>query len=354
MRNSILLLTIVIISACNSSEGPTRRSNAVLDQDSFDICVDTVPENEIKNDFDQPDSIQQQVSQSFGEFKAVYSLPTDPYDLGLYQKMELFIGNDLVHSFSSDLIEFQLIGDSLFEYFVGQDSAVFIQFKSNERPEPPSYYIFRLKDNQVDSIGEVSTLDKKIFSDLDGDGRLEIGGYTQYCEPAYRKELMDSTRFCSGSFRVYEIGENLKQDTLAETIYWRDEGHELFHSELDNALSIVLLNFEKAILNHDRKSIMMLLDSGYVAEQHDGMLEGRTEQFLDELFGGNSIDDGKYYNQKFKDIIAVNFLQIEEKNDRLWLQYEISTHKNTVKCSWLISVKEVKGKLNYSLIGAVG
>src|SRR6478735_5059835 len=64
-------------------------------------------------------------------------------------------------------------------------------------------------------------------------------------------------------------------------------------------------SFEKATLSHDANQIMLFMENGYVKEQHDQFLEGRTEQFLNEFYCGNNVSSNTFECAKYQKIDAV-------------------------------------------------
>jgi hypothetical protein len=136
----------------------------------------------------------------------------------------------------------------------------------------------------------------------------------------------------------------------------------------DNHDVIEFLNhFEQAVLTGNVSKLMALMAPSYVREQHDQILEGRTEQFILEFFGGYFIDDKKvdgsrYYCYRLSQITAVTINKIEnhghgygdENEISYTIWYTIEGDKGTMIKYWrLISVGEgFPGGL--ALVGAFG
>lgn len=69
-------------------------------------------------------------------------------------------------------------------------------------------------------------------------------------------------------------------------------------------IHVFLAGFEAAAMSHDDAAIMHFFDNSYIQEQMVVNLEGRREQFLNELFGGN-----------FKEILTVRATVLPDRAD---------------------------------------
>lgn len=65
---------------------------------------------------------------------------------------------------------------------------------------------------------------------------------------------------------------------------------------------------------HDEKGIIQHMDKGYRKEQI-AFLDGNTEQFVDELFGGTDVLTGEYVNIKFKNILRIEVAEVVDRQD---------------------------------------
>ena len=109
-------------------------------------------------------------------------------------------------------------------------------------------------------------------------------------------------------------------------------------------------SFVDAVSNHDSKAILKHLDKGYRKEQLK-FLEGRTEQFINELFGGNDMDTDDYVNMKYKDITKIEIAEvIPLKEGGFTYIFRIRDGKHDILSSLYLSQKGKK----FGFIGAVG
>lgn len=130
-----------------------------------------------------------------------------------------------------------------------------------------------------------------------------------------------------------------------------------------------LKRFESAVLKHDRASLMQTLDPKYVREQHDDMLKGRTQQFIDELLSGRVVTDSSFSQAKLDQIVAIHRVKLKEIGERQWsvvyliVQRSRSTtdkHKEVIRDVTSEVTLEVNaqvdagGTLRYGLAGSVG
>lgn len=108
-------------------------------------------------------------------------------------------------------------------------------------------------------------------------------------------------------------------------------------------------SFIQSVSDHNSKSILKHLEKNYKKEQLE-FLGGRTEQFINELFGGVDISSDDYINIKYKNIIRIEIAEVIEEQDGYTYVFRIRDGKHDVLSS-LFLVK--KGK-KYGFIGAVG
>lgn len=124
----------------------------------------------------------------------------------------------------------------------------------------------------------------------------------------------------------------------------------LYNMELQNYLKTL----EQTVLAHDLKGMMELMDADYVKEQHDQNLEGRTQQFIDELFCGNKTDDGQYLCIPFSDITALSYTAIVDLDDGYKVFYEVRSANHKIALDWWITAKIRNGKVVFGIYGAMG
>lgn len=122
----------------------------------------------------------------------------------------------------------------------------------------------------------------------------------------------------------------------------------------DGTIEQFVSSFEKATLSHDSREIMLFMENGYVKEQHDQFLEGRTEQFLNEFFCGTNQRSNKFECTGYKKIDVIERVSIVKKEN--WYDY---TFKIKVGNEWILVVQTIAGKPSkyskiYGLVGASG
>jgi len=120
------------------------------------------------------------------------------------------------------------------------------------------------------------------------------------------------------------------------------------------ALQNYLRTLEQTIAKHDVAAMMELMDRDYVKGQHDKNLEGRTKQFIDELFCGNETQNDQYMCIPFTDVNKANYTAIVDLEDGYSVFYEISSANKTISLDWWITAKIYDGKIVYGIYGALG
>lgn len=109
-------------------------------------------------------------------------------------------------------------------------------------------------------------------------------------------------------------------------------------------------SFVDAVSNHDSKAILKHLDKNYRKEQME-FLGGRTEQFINELFGGNDMTTDDYVNMKYKDITKIEIAEvIPLKEGGYTYIFRIRDGKHDILSSLHLTQKGKK----YGFVGAVG
>ncbi|MCF6366360.1 MAG: hypothetical protein L3J35_09170 [Bacteroidales bacterium] len=125
--------------------------------------------------------------------------------------------------------------------------------------------------------------------------------------------------------------------------------------KISKELNQFLLDFESAARNHKKGAMLNLLDKDYKKEQHDEMLEGRTNQFLNEFFAGYLISESKFKSPGFESIISLNFVSIKQIDENSFdVSYIIKSKDFELVREWEIIIRNVNGKQVYGLVGAFG
>jgi len=119
-------------------------------------------------------------------------------------------------------------------------------------------------------------------------------------------------------------------------------------------LSVFLSSFEQSVTSHNQNKVLSYMDNAYKKEQHDEMLEGRTEQFLNEFFSGTNVDGSGFVLVKFSLIRGIYFTSIQQTETGYTVYYTVKTKDVTVDCNWEISVTKTEDGTVFGLVGAFG
>ncbi len=125
-------------------------------------------------------------------------------------------------------------------------------------------------------------------------------------------------------------------------------------SAIPHELQDFLSDFEKAVKSQNNKKILSMMDKEYLTEQHDIFLKGNTSQFLNEFFCGELTNGRGFKCLKFNELKNASKINIIKDLDYYVVMYEISDSEDSIITSWTISVREIKGKIVYGLVGAMG
>jgi len=120
------------------------------------------------------------------------------------------------------------------------------------------------------------------------------------------------------------------------------------------AISKFLVDFEKAVISHDSKELLKLIDRNYLDEQCYGFLNGNTEQFINELFCGNLTNEDKFQCLAFSQIDKLELVKQERQDDYYTVVYKVSANGAEINADWVIVVNTVKGKIICGLEGPRG
>ena len=95
-------------------------------------------------------------------------------------------------------------------------------------------------------------------------------------------------------------------------------------------------------------------DKNYIKEQLEEMLEGKTEQFLNEFFSGKNVNGTGYLSVNYQSVTGIYFSSLQKSESGYTVNYIIETKNAKVECSWELSVKKTETGTTYGLIGAFG
>jgi len=203
MKTLLHILILLTLTSCGQQQKPNKEA-----WDKIDKAIKEVepPKNQT------PPSIDY----SIGELTFTFSNLTDPYDLGLYQRLDVLVKGDSQITIEEKHIELEGKNFELSTKFLfTTDSSTIYLITANNRPEPNFYFLLKQVGNKVQLVGKTEPLTKELFGDIDNDGYLEIGGFNTHCQGA-TMENFDNPDFCLDNFRVYEIGDSIARDTLTE------------------------------------------------------------------------------------------------------------------------------------------
>lgn len=125
--------------------------------------------------------------------------------------------------------------------------------------------------------------------------------------------------------------------------------------KISKELNQFLLDFESAAENHKKTALLSLMDKVYKKEQHDEMLEGRTNQFFNEFFAGQQTNGAAFKVLNFEAITSLDFVRINKTDeDTFEVLYIVKTSEYQIKCNWQIKLRIIKGKNVFGMLGASG
>jgi hypothetical protein len=154
---------------------------------------------------------------TYRDITFTFSRLTDPYDLGLYQRLDVKFDDSTAISIGSKATEFEGQKFELSSKYIYQNDLVtFILIPTNNRPEPNYYYVLRQKGSSLRSLGKTPPITKDYFGDIDDDGFLEIGGYKTHCQTTGSEH--ENPESCLENFRVYQIEDEIVRDKNTEKI----------------------------------------------------------------------------------------------------------------------------------------
>ena len=203
MKTQLRILFLITLTSCGQQQKSDKEARGWVDKAIKEVET-------LKNQ--TPPSIDY----SIGELTFNFSNLTDPYDLGLYQRLEVLVEGDVQVTIEEKYLElegqnFELSTNFLFN----TDSYSIYLIPANNRPEPNFYFFLKLVGNKIELIGKTEALTKEMFGDIDNDGFLEIGGFNAHCQGLTMEDFNDPN-FCLDNFRVFEIRDSIARDTLTE------------------------------------------------------------------------------------------------------------------------------------------
>ena len=125
--------------------------------------------------------------------------------------------------------------------------------------------------------------------------------------------------------------------------------------KISKELNQFLVDFESAVEDQKRTELLNLMDPDYKKEQHDEMLEGRTDQFLNEFFAGRQTNGKGFKVLNFESVTSLDFSGINKTNeDTFDVFYIVKTSEYQINCRWQIKLRIIKEKNVFGMVGASG
>lgn len=123
------------------------------------------------------------------------------------------------------------------------------------------------------------------------------------------------------------------------------------HGQEITEVQIAFANkFKVAVESHDLNAVLKMTDKAYRKEQIK-FLEGRKEQFINELFGGVDLMTDAYINTEFANILKIEIAEVIpfENGDAKYI-FRIRDGKHDILRSLLLT----KTKKKHGFIGSMG
>lgn len=126
--------------------------------------------------------------------------------------------------------------------------------------------------------------------------------------------------------------------------------NQSFAQEVSDAQIAFVNQFIASIESHDQKATLKFTDKNYRKEQLK-FLEGRKEQFINELFGGVDMMTNEYINTRYANILKVEVAEIIPQGDGFFEYiFRIRDGEHDLLKSLLL--KKTKNKFGF--IGSMG
>lgn len=114
--------------------------------------------------------------------------------------------------------------------------------------------------------------------------------------------------------------------------------------------------FEQTVLKHKPDEILKFMTNDYVKEQHDEFLQGRTKQFLNEFFCGNTDTKPSKFKcvddiTQIKEIVRVSITPTNYGHEYV---FKIKINNEWIRVNCSISNSPSKHNPKMGLVGASG
>lgn len=126
-------------------------------------------------------------------------------------------------------------------------------------------------------------------------------------------------------------------------------------NNIQSKIDRFLESFESAVESHDSDQIMSHMDPDYVKEQHDNFLGGRTDQFINEFFGGYKKNTKEFKTVPYREIKKLKLLNLVHDGDNFYtVSYLVKAKGLKVTCEWSVKIRFNGGNTAFGMVGAVG
>lgn len=238
----------------------------------------------------------------------------------------------------------------------GISEAIGVSSKCNKGRCQFGNYILSLKRNNVTEMLNLQGWD---YMGADNDGRMQTGDTMRYM-----RELMFIDLNEDGIDEIFvetELAVLQKDGTYNEfftLVPYRLNSRGKYipadETSYPKFIKQFFDDFETAVWAKNKPKIMTFFHPDYVKEQHDEMLEGRTDQFLKEYFCGSAMDGSRKF--------SCFGLEEIERMERVYIRQESKGYAaayilygNGKKITLTLGALPIEGKNNkYGLWGAVG
>ena len=217
-RHILLLIILIAITSCSEQS----RNKTELYNDSLKIKWIQAPEYLNDRTIDMLDKKSESIYQlsyqhnSNAIYDSIVLTNSLNENSGLFNKISIYRKTKLIFEYTDEYLEVIGLPYSLFveQEIVFQREYLYI-FKLFGGFHPENYLVIKTTPDTTYIFGKTKQNSGLIFGDIDFDGKIEIGGFTDWCEEYENHKCPDSTLF-----EVFEIGKGFPLDS-ALTSYFR-------------------------------------------------------------------------------------------------------------------------------------
>jgi hypothetical protein len=145
---------------------------------------------------------------------------------------------------------------------------------------------------------------------------------------------------CSGKKSVAEKETSTKKETPVAKPNPTMDGLQDF-----------LARFERSVINHDKISMLDLMDSDYKKLQFENNFKGNMDRFIDSFFCNYQTNGQGFKCIRFNDITDLKRIEIMPNDGNYTVVYHVSNKTATIKSDYLVLVKKEANKTVYGFYG---